>query len=480
MTLSSVKAFFEAKSYAIVGATGNKNKLGWHIVENFIRNFKGDIYFVNPKGGEIEGRPVYKSVLDIPDEIETVVIAIPARFVQQVVEDCVAKKVKAVIVESGGFAEIGGEGKIMQEKLIKTIEGSGTRIMGPNCIGILSPMDGIDTIFIPRDRVGRPSLGPLSFCTQSGALGSAVLDAFNHAGDGAWFSRFASYGNASDVNESDLLEYFGEDKKTEIILAHLEGFKDGQRFMELAKKITPNKPVVVLKTNRTALGAKASESHSASVAANDEVVSSLLKQHGVIRVNEFQQLIRIAKVLRHQPLPMGRRVGIVTDGGGFAVSASDAVEKEGLVLGQLESSTINTLKAKFPPWYISSNPLDLTGTVTAEEFIFGLEQFCFDPNIDIIVMIIIPSAPQFEVFEFLYHLSNFMVNVKPKHPESAKKTIFATSLGGEESDIIEAKLNKLDIPSFSTPDKGLEIAKYLVEYREFLNRHMIDEEKEAC
>ncbi|MCY3410015.1 MAG: CoA-binding protein [Candidatus Heimdallarchaeota archaeon] len=468
----SVVAFFEAQSYAIVGATGNRDKLGWHIVENFLTSFKGqNIFFVNPKGGEIEGRPVYKSIKDIPEPVDAVVIAIPARFVLQVVEDCVEKGVKSVIIESGGFAEIGPEGALMQEKLKETIAGSKTRLIGPNCIGVLSPDQGIDTIFIPQGRVGRPRQGPISFFTQSGALGSAILSAFNHLGDGQWISRFASYGNAVDVNETDFIKYFGHDPETKIIMAHLEGFRNGSAFLNYVKKITPKKPVIVLKTNRTELGATASASHSASVAANDEVVSALLKQHGVIRVNEFEELIRLARALRTQPIPRGPRVGVVTDGGGFAVSASDAIEREGLELGTLSKKTIETFKAKYPPWYISGNPLDLTGTVTAEEFQFGIEQFCFDPNIDIVMVIIIPSAPQFDVHEFLNLFSEFYIHVKSKHPESAVKPIFACSLGGEESEIIEAKLDRLDIPVYVTPDRAMTILRYLVEYRRFLNTH---------
>ncbi len=471
MNKDPITTFFEAKSFAIVGATGNKDKLGWFIIDNFLTHFDGDLYLVNAKGGEIEGMPVYKNVLEIPVIVDAVVIAIPARFVQSVVEDCVKKGIKSVIIESGGFAEVGDEGKLLQEKLVETIKDTGTRIMGPNCIGVLSPEAGIDTIFIPQDRVGRPKGGPISFFTQSGAMGSAILSSLHHAGDGAWISRFASYGNACDVNEVDFIKYMGQDLSTRIIMAHLEGFRDGYSFLKEAKKITPKKPIVLLKTNRTELGATASASHSASVASDDAVVTALMKQHGIIRVEDFEEMTSLARALRTQPIPRGARIGVVTDGGGFAVSASDAIEKEGLSLGNLDKQTFATLKAKYPPWYISGNPLDLTGTVTAEEFQFGIEQFCFDPNIDAILMIIIPSAPQFDVHDFINIFSDFIVNIKDKHPESAIKPIFSVTLGGEESQIIDAKMEKLDIPVFSTPDKALTIVKYLVEYRNFLNHN---------
>lgn len=465
-----VRYFFETESIAILGATGDRNKLGWHIVENFLKNFKGKVYFINPKGGEIEGNTVYKSVLDVPEEIDTAVIAIPARFVPQSVEECVQKGIKAIVVESGGFAEVSEEGRQMQNKLVETIRRRGARIVGPNCIGILSPSNGIDTIFIPRGRVARPLHGKIAMMTQSGALGSAVLDAFTLESDGRWISRFCSFGNAADVNEYDLLKYFGEDDKTEIILAHLEGFKDGKQFVNLAREISPHKPIVLLKAGRTSLGAKASESHSGSVAVNDEVVSALLRQHGVIRVNEFKELIQVAKALASQPIPQGPNIGIVTDGGGFAVIGSDAIEKEGLKLGELSSKTIDNMKTNYPPYYITNNPLDLTGTVTAEELVYGIEQFALDPNIDVIVTIIIPSAPQLDIQDFLDRMTNFVVKVKPKNEETARKPIFSISLGGEESKIINAKFEKLDIPTFETVEDAMRIIRFLVNYREYLNR----------
>jgi acetate---CoA ligase (ADP-forming) len=468
--LNLIKNFFETDNIVIIGATGDKSKLGWHIVENFLLNFEGKIYFVNPKGGEIEGYPVYKNVLEIQDPIKTAVIAIPAKFVQASVEECVQKGIKSIIVESGGFAEVGEEGKIMQDKLVEIIKSQNARMIGPNCIGVLSPSNGIDTIFIPRGRVARPGEGKIAMMTQSGALGSAVLDAFTLESDGRWISRFCSYGNAADVGEFDLLQYFGNDDKTKIILAHLEGFKDGKNFMELARTITREKPIVVLKTGRTKLGAKASESHSGSVAVNDDVVTALLKQHGIVRVDKFKELIQLAKAFATQPVPTGPKVGIVTDGGGFAVIGSDVIEKEGLELGTLNKKTIDNMKANYPSYYISNNPLDLTGTVTAEQLMYGIEQFALDPNIDVIVTIIIPSAPQLDIQDFLDRMTHFITNVKNINEETRRKPIFSISLGGEESKIIDAKFERLDIPTFETVEDAMRIIRYLVEYRRYLNR----------
>ncbi len=465
-----IGVFFEPRSVAIVGATGDRNKLGWHIVENFLLSYEGELYFINPKGGEIEGHRVYPNLRDVQGEIDLVVIAIPAKFVLGVVEDAVAIGVKAIVIESGGFAEVSEEGRQMQEKIVELAHTKDIRIVGPNCIGILSPSKGVDTIFIPLERVARPGSGNIAMMTQSGALGSAVLDAFTLEGDGRWISRFVSFGNASDVNEYDLLDYFGKDPQTQVILGHLEGFKNGKKFLSRAREIAREKPIVLLKAGRTSLGAKASASHSGSVASNDAVVTALLRQHGVIRVNQFDEMINLAKTLEKQPVPRGRRVGIVTDGGGFAVMASDAVEREGLTLGELSKNTVNSFKAKYPPYYISSNPLDLTGMVTAEELMFGVEQFALDPHIDSIILIIIPSAPQFNVQDFLNLITDFMVRTKPYNEESASKPILSISVGGEESKIINAKFDKLDIPTFSTVEDAMKMLKYLVEYREFLRR----------
>ena len=465
-----IAVFFEPKSVAIIGATGDRSKLGWHIVENFLLNYPSDLFFINPKGGEIEGRKVYKNLRDVPAPVDLVVMAIPAKYVLKAVEDAVAKEVKSIVIESGGFAEVSKEGRRMQEKIVELAHTKNIRIVGPNCIGILSPSDGVDTIFIPLERVARPGSGNIAMMTQSGALGSAVLSAFTMEGNGRWISRFVSFGNASDVNEYDLLDYFGRDVKTKVILSHLEGFKNGKKFMVKARKIAREKPIVLLKAGRTSLGAKASESHSGSVASNDSVVSALLKQHGIIRVNQFDEMINLAKTLEKQPIPRGNRVGIVTDGGGFAVMASDAVEREGLALGQLSKKTISGFKAKYPPYYISNNPLDLTGMVTAEELMFGVEQFCLDPNIDSIILIIIPSAPQFVVKDFLDLMTDFLTRTKPYNEESASKPILSISVGGEESKIINSKFDKVDIPTFGTVEEAMKMLKYLVEYRDFLKR----------
>lgn len=470
-TGDTIKYFFEAKSVAIIGATANKTKLGWHIVENFLKQFPGKTYYVNPKGGEIEGEPIYKKLKEVPEPVDTVVIIIPAKYVLEVIEDSVKIGAKTIIVESGGFAEVSEEGKEMQRKIVETVKGTGIRIMGPNCVGILSPSQGIDTIFIPLSRVARPGEGPIAMMTQSGALAAAVLDQFTLEGDGNWISRLASFGNAADVNEYDLLRYFGQDEKTKIIVAHLEGFKRGADFLAEAKKITPKKPVVILKTGRTKLGSKASQSHSASLAADDAVVESLLKQHGIVRVNELKDLIMLAKAFATQPVPRGPKVGIITDGGGFSVMGSDFVDMFGLELGELSKRTTDSLIATYPSYYISKNPLDLTGMVSDEEFMFGVEKMFLDPNIDIIFTIIIPSAPRINVPGLLERMTHFITKVRPNNPESAQKPIFSLTIGGEEGRIIDSKFEKLDIPTFRSAHEAIKIISYMVEYRQFLDRN---------
>lgn len=466
--ISSTKLFFEAETFAIIGASSDKSKLGWHIVNNFLKYYNGEFFLINPKGGNIEGHPIHKSILDINGTIDSAVIAIPAKYVPTALSDCVKKGVKSVIIESGGFAEVSEEGEKMQDELLEIIKGTNTRIIGPNCIGVYSPSFGIDTIFIPRSRVPRPKAGNVAFMTQSGALGSAILDSFTIIGDGRWISRFASYGNACDVNESDLLRYFGTDPLTEIVLAHLEGFKRGEEFLTLCKEISRKKPIIVLKSGRTALGSKASSSHSASIACDDAVVDDLLKQHGAIRVDNYQDLLNVAKVFLTQNIPNGDKVGIVTDGGGFAVIGSDSIDHENLNLAKLSNKTLEKFNDVYPSWYICSNPLDLTGTVTAEEFILGIKSMYFDENVDILVPIIIPSAPNFDVRKFSDLFSEFITEVKHggKKPD---KPILTVSLGGSDSQILNAKFDKLDIPHFSTPEEVFRIIRYVVNYHDFLS-----------
>ncbi|MHA1212293.1 MAG: CoA-binding protein, partial [Candidatus Heimdallarchaeota archaeon] len=283
MVKNPLHDFFQTKSMAIFGASASKDKPGFVIAENFINNFDGKTYLINPKGGEILGQPVYKSVLEVDDPIEAAVIIVPAKYTTMAMADCAKKGIKSVTIISGGFKEIGEEGIKLQQQIDELAKEHNIRVIGPNCIGLFYPKRGLDMVFLPDEKLTRPGVGGVAILSQSGAFGSAFLDIMGSLGNGNYVSKFVSYGNASDINEADILEYFGEDPETKIILAYLEGFKDGKRFIEIARKVSLKKPIIAIKANRNEAGAHAVASHTASLAANDAVTDALFKEAGIIR-----------------------------------------------------------------------------------------------------------------------------------------------------------------------------------------------------
>ncbi|MDY6902032.1 MAG: CoA-binding protein, partial [Cyanobacteriota bacterium] len=325
MANNPLQCFFEAKSMAIFGASQEKDKPGFVIARNFIRNFEGKTYLINPKGGEIFGHKVYKSVFEVDEPIEAAAIIVPAKYAPSTMEDCAKKGIKSVTIISGGFKEIGEEGKKLQQRIDEIAKENDIRIIGPNCIGLFYPKRGLDMVFLPDEKLKRPGIGGVSILSQSGAFGSAFLDIMGSLGNGKYLSKFVSYGNASDINEADILEFFGNDSETKVILAYIEGFKEGKRFIEIARKVSLKKPIIAIKANRNEAGAHAVASHTASLAANDAVTDALFKEAGIIRVQTWDELFDCMNAFYSSLLPEGDRVLIITDGGGAGVMASDVV-----------------------------------------------------------------------------------------------------------------------------------------------------------
>ncbi|RLI63678.1 MAG: hypothetical protein DRO63_08230 [Candidatus Gerdarchaeota archaeon] len=290
MTKNPLHDFFQTKSIAIFGASASKGKPGYVIAENFIKNFKGKTFLINPKGGEILGQPVYQSIQEVAEPVDSAVIIVPAKYTPSAVADCAKKGIKFVTIISGGFKEIGEEGIRLQKEIDEIAKANNMRIIGPNCIGLFYPKRGLDMIFLPDEKLKRPGVGGVSILSQSGAFGSAFLDIMGSLGNGNYLSKFVSYGNASDINEADILEYFGEDPETKIILAYLEGFKEGRRFIEIARKVSLKKPIIAIKANRNEAGAHAVASHTASLAANDAVTDALFREAGIIRAYTWDEL----------------------------------------------------------------------------------------------------------------------------------------------------------------------------------------------
>ncbi|MHA1687601.1 MAG: acetate--CoA ligase family protein [Candidatus Heimdallarchaeaceae archaeon] len=461
-----LEKFFNIKSFCVIGASTTPNKPGNVVAYNFAHHFPGKTFLVNPKGGELFGIPLHKSVSEIGETIDAACIIVPAKFAPQTLEECGKKGIKNIIVTTGGFSEIGEEGKKLQQQMNDIREKYGMNIIGPNCLGIFAPSLGIDTMFLPDAKLKKPKSGPVSIFTQSGAFGAAFIDQLARLGSGNWVSKFISYGNASDINETDCLEYVGNDPDTKLILIYLEDFKNGRKFIEEARKVSLKKPIMGIKANRTETGAKAGASHTAALASNEAVVGDLLKEVGIIRVITWDELQDSVLVFGTQPLPKGDRVAIVTDGGGAGVMAADMVSDCNLKLAKFSPETQKRLDETFPAFYSTSNPIDLTGSATAEDYKIALEAVYDDPNVDSIVNIVIPCIPDLDIHE--------IIDATKKMAKIKKKPFVTALIGGEEADFATAELLKEDIAVFSSPGKAVRALGMLTDYSRYLQRNGVD------
>jgi acetyl coenzyme A synthetase (ADP forming)-like protein len=384
---ASMRAFFEPRSVAVVGASRQRGKIGSEILNNLIAaGFKGTISAVHPSATEIQGRPGYPSVAAIPGEVDLAVIAVPAADVLQTVDDCIAKGLRGICVISAGFAEAGGEGAAREAALVEKIRNAGCRLIGPNCMGVLNtdPRVRLNATFSPV----YPPTGGVAMSTQSGALGLAILDYARRLNIG--ISSFVSVGNKADVSGNDLIQYWANDPQTSVILLYLESFGNPRKFTEIARRVSRTKPIVAVKSGRSTAGAKAASSHTGALAASDIVVDALFRQAGVIRTTTLQELFDVAALLSHQPLPAGRRVAIVTNAGGPGILAADACEAQGVVLAPLSEATRAELRSFLPESANVSNPVDMLASASPSDYARTLDVVLRDPSVDSVIVIFIP------------------------------------------------------------------------------------------
>ncbi|MDK2853821.1 MAG: hypothetical protein PWP49_731 [Thermococcaceae archaeon] len=463
--VEELKPFFEPRAVAIIGATDKKGKVGNVIFENFKRNkekgiFKGNIYPVNPKLDEIDGYKVYKSVKELPNDTDLAVISIPAPFVPGTMKEIAEKGIKAVVIITGGFGELGEEGKKMEEEILQIARENGIRVIGPNCVGVYVPDTGVDTVFLPEEKMDRPKSGPIAFVSQSGAFAAAMLDWAALAGIG--IGKMVSYGNKIDVDDADLMDYFIYDDSIKVVTFYIEGVKDGRKFMEAAKRITKVKPVIALKSGKTEYGAKAASSHTGSLAGADVIYDAVFKQTGILRAEDFEHMFDVAKAFAKCKLPKGDRVGIITDGGGAGVMASDAVAKFGLKMAELSEETIKYLKEHFPPHAVAGNPTDVVGDTDAQRYKYAIEAFVNDPNVDAIVVIVLFQVPLLNEEEIIEILADYA--------KKSEKPILAVAMGGKKTEHYAKILEEKGVPVYPTPERGVRALAGLVQYAKYLEK----------
>jgi acetyl coenzyme A synthetase (ADP forming)-like protein len=384
----SLKPFFNPQGVAIIGASLDPTKLGYGLSRNLVQSgYRGAIHFINLRGGNLMGRPVYSHIRETPDPVDLAVLLIPAASIPKAIEDCAQRGIKAQIIASGGFRETGPQGAALEEKCLAIAKKHGVRLLGPNCIGLIDTHLPIDTTFLSPPG---PSPGDVAFISHSGAICAAVIDWAR--GQGFGLSRLVSLGNQSDVTETDLLAPVAEDPYTHVITLYLEGINDGRKFLEQAQLVTHLKPIVALKVGRYASGQQAVASHTGALAGLESAYTAAFHRAGVIRAETTEQLFDWARALAWCRLPKGRSVGVLTNAGGPGVTAVDALEARGLEIVQLSDETEEALGGLLDPSASLKNPVDMLAAASPQQYASCLQILLSDPQVDS-VMVILPPPP---------------------------------------------------------------------------------------
>lgn len=443
--------FFKPKSIAVIGASRSPEKIGHVIFKNLLGRFRGKLYPVNPNADEILGHRCYHSVLNIRDRVDLAIVCVRPEFANRVVEECVKKKVKAVVMITSGYREIGGKGIKREEELRRILAKGKTRLIGPNCIGIYDGSSGVDTLFIPEYKMKKPEKGSIAFVSQSGAFGLALLDWM--AEEGIGLSKFVSYGNAVDVDESDLLEFLARDKDTKVVAMYLEGVKDGRRFMKVLQKACRKKPVVIYKAGKEDAGKKAAVSHTGSLAGSYEVFRGVMRQAGAYEAESVVELFDFSRALGLGKKASGNRVAIVTNGGGFGVIAADLCRKENLDLPGFEEDTVREIREILPDYASVHNPLDLIGDADSERYARALKALMKDRNVDALLVITLMQTVS---------LSAEIIDVLSEINAESKKPMVVCASGGSYTKFLISALEKEGIPAYPTPDRAVKALKVLM------------------
>ena len=445
-----LRPFFAPQGVAIIGASATPNKLSYGILRNMtLYGYTGQIAPVNPKADEILGLKCYPDIAAVPDPVELAVIILPAPLIPATLEACGRRGIRSVIIISGGFKEVGEEGAALEKQILEIAAHYHMRLIGPNCVGTLDLYSGLNTTFVQ----GVPEKGSIGFVSQSGAVGGGVVDYIRNKWIG--FSNFASLGNEADLTETDLIEYLSQDEHTRVIAVYVEMIRDGQRFMQVARRVTPRKPIVLLKAGRTGAGARAVSSHTGSLAGSHAAYRAAFQQSGVIEAETVSDLFNISMALAHQPLPKGNRVAIITNAGGPAALLSDSLAEHGLQVADLQEETRTALRGRLNPAAQVANPIDMLGGAEPPEYEFALQQALADPHVDAAVVILVPQAlvNPAEVAEKIVQVS-----------ASRQKPVLTCFMGEWSVEQARQRLHSSGIPMYVFPEIAGRVLGAMLQY----------------
>jgi len=447
----SLKSFFNPQSVAIVGASRQKGKVGYEILSNVLgAGYEGRVFPVNRKADIIAGLKCYPDLEAIGETPDLVIVIVPARFVLDVMEQCVKIGTKAVIIITAGFKEVGTEGKKLEEEVIRVARRGQIRVIGPNCLGVIVTATKLNASF----GGDLPAAGRTGYLSQSGALLAAILDTAKASGIG--FSSLFSIGNKADVDELDLVQALAEDPNTKVIAGYLESIGDGNAFVRAAEQISHEKPILLMKSGGTAAGAKAASSHTGSLAGSETAYECMFARAGIVRCESITQQFDFAQAFANQPLPKGPRVAIITNAGGAGIMAADAIERLGLTFAKPSKETIEKLATNLPAAANLQNPIDVLGDALADRYEFALDVVLDDPNVDTVLVLLTPQA--------MTEAGSTAEAIVRKAREKPAKPILACFMGAAKVEAGVKVFRAANIPQYESPESAVATIRAMADY----------------
>src|SRR5580698_10442708 len=447
---SGLDKLFVPDSVAVIGATERPGTVGRTVLSNLIESrFRAKVYAVNPSHSEVLGLKAYKTIRQIPEQVDLAVVVTPALTVAHVIGECVDAGVKAAVVISAGFRERGPEGAALEQQVQEQLRRGTMRLIGPNCLGIMNPAIGLNATFAKNT----PKAGNVAFLSQSGALLTAILDWSQREEVG--FSAIVSTGSMLDVGWGDLIDYFGDDPQTRSILVYMESVGDARSFLSAAREVSLSKPIIAIKAGRSEAASRAAASHTGALTGSDEVLDAAFRRCGLLRVHNIADLFYMAETLSKQPRPKGSRLTIVTNAGGPAVLATDALISNGGQLATLSEVSLQSLDQFLPRHWSHNNPIDILGDADSERYAKALEIAAKDPNSDGLLVILAPQGMTDPA-----HVADAL----KAHAKMHGKPVLASWMGGKSVAEGVAILNAANIPTFSYPDTAARAFTYMWKY----------------